>query len=216
VIKGETVLSRDKQGSDECTLCRVVDSGRAKDRPFYDTHLFSTKSFVVIPAVGPVNVGHVMVVSREHVPNFACLSRHQREEYEDLLRSICEDPSHGLSDVLEAEHGGAEGERGGACITHVHVNLIPNSGSFYDMLQGRLRQQSVDHSLTTLEPSAAPYVLLRNSHDVRLHSAKNAPSQLIRRILFEKLGRDDWDWAAFPQLDVVTSTIRLWRHSVDT
>ena len=152
-----------------------------------------------------------MVVSRSHVPNLASMPRGGLDEYNSLVQMLSRDDSHGLDDVLEAEHGGAEGERGGACITHVHVNLIPHAGSLVAIFDGELPRDVVDHSLSTLRASAAPYILLRNSQVVRLYAATAVPSQLIRRALLGRLGRDDWDWAAFPHLDVVNATVRMWR-----
>src|SRR2546423_6021671 len=195
----------------DCTLCRVVDESLASKRPLYDTHLLTTPSFVVIPAVGPLSPGHVMVVSRSHVPNLASMPRGGLDEYNSLVQMLSRDDSHGLDDVLEAEHGGAEGERGGACITHVHVNLIPHAGSLVAIFDGELPRDVVDHSLSTLRASAAPYILLRNSQVVRLYAATAVPSQLIRRALLGGVGRDDLDWAAFPHLDGVNATVRMWR-----
>ncbi len=195
----------------DCTLCRVVDESLASNRPLYDTHLLTTASFVVIPAVGPVRPGHVMVVSRSHVSNLASMPSAGLDEYNELVQMLSRDHSRGLDDVLEAEHGGADGERGGACITHVHVNLIPHAGPLVGMFDGKLPRQDVDQSLSTLRTGAAPYILLRNSEVVRLYAATRVPSQLIRRALLETLGRDDWDWAVFPHPDVVNATVRMWR-----
>ena len=151
-----------------------------------------------------------MVVSRSHVPNLASMPSGVGE-YNELVQMVSRDESNGLHDVLEAEHGGAEGDRGGACITHVHVNLIPSAGTLVDMFDGELSRQDVDQSLSALRSGAAPYILLRSSDAVRLYVAKAVPSQLIRRALFGRLGRDDWDWAVFPHLDVVNATVRMWR-----
>jgi hypothetical protein len=79
-----------------------------------------------------------------------------------------------------------------------------------NLLEGRLPPLDIDSSLATLGPSAAPYILVRAARVVRLYSAHGAPSQFIRRVLFEELGRDDWDWGAFPQIGVVKETLRLW------
>jgi diadenosine tetraphosphate (Ap4A) HIT family hydrolase len=195
----------------DCTLCKVVDEGLFNQRPLYDSHLTETTSFLVIPAVGPVRPGHVMVVSRSHVSNLASMPSTAVVEYNELVQTVSRDDAHGLRDVLEAEHGGAEGEGGGACITHVHINLIPQAGSFVNLFDGELPRQDVDQSLSNLHSGKAPYILLRSPRSVSLYVAKAVPSQLIRRALLEKLGRDDWDWAAFPHLDVVKATVRMWR-----
>jgi len=152
-----------------------------------------------------------MVVSRAHVENLAAMPRAAVQEYNDLVAQMGTMGLYPPEHLLEAEHGGTEGERGGACITHVHVNLIPGLGHHVDLFDSVLPRKSVDRSLRNLGPGAAPYILLRSAAAVRLYDAAAASSQLIRRALFERLGRDDWDWAAFPGDQVVETTVRQWR-----
>jgi hypothetical protein len=132
-------------------------------------------------------------------------------EYDHLVREISRRPHYSAGAILEAEHGSSTVASGGACIDHVHVNLIPGLGSAARLLDGKLPPIGVDHALFTLRPSAAPYILMRGSGITRLFDAKGVPSQYIRRELFASLGREDWDWAVFPNDDVIDETIALWR-----
>lgn len=197
-----------------CALCRAVNEEAIEVRRVYDTHILSSDSFVVIPAVGPITPGHVMVVSRSHAPNLAALGRATIQEYESLVESMAKHPQLG-NELLEAEHGASGNESGGACITHAHVNLIPGFSHLADVLDGNLPRLEVDHDLQTLEPAAAPYILLRGHDVVRLFKAQAVPSQLIRRVLFEKVGRDDWDWAVYPNHSVVEQTLKLWGQALN-
>jgi diadenosine tetraphosphate (Ap4A) HIT family hydrolase len=193
-----------------CALCRAVDERLAKGRRHYDTHLYSSANFVVIPSVGPIAPGHVMVVSRLHLPNLASVGASEIYEYNSLVGFVAKRKPYSSSGLLEAEHGSSQHDSGGACITHVHINLIPGFGSFANMFDGRLPQMEIDANLGTLKPSAAPYILMRGLSVVRLYKAQAVPSQLIRRVLFEKMGRDDWDWGIFPRHEVVGETLRIW------
>jgi len=112
--------------------------------------------------------------------------------------------------LLEAEHGSSEHESAGACITHVHINVIPGFGPMVDFLDGKLPQLEIDDGLEMLNASAAPYILSRGAGLVRLYKAHAVPSQFIRRVLFAKIGRDDWDWVVFPHIEAVKETLRLW------
>jgi diadenosine tetraphosphate (Ap4A) HIT family hydrolase len=87
----------------------------------------------VIPSLGPVTAGHVMVVSRSHAPNLAAMGPSVIDEYNALVESISARP--GFGDLLEGEHGAAADSPGGACITHTHVNLIPGFGYLLDELE---------------------------------------------------------------------------------
>jgi diadenosine tetraphosphate (Ap4A) HIT family hydrolase len=191
-----------------CALCRAVNEGASEIRRVYDTHLASSEHFVALPSVGPIAVGHIMIVSRIHAPNLASMGHSAIEEYKSLVKSISS--RDGFARLLEGEHGASANSTGGACITHCHVNLIPGFADRINDLIFDLPQLELNHDLNSLSPDAAPYILLRAANVVRLYRASNVPSQLIRRVLFAKIGRDDWDWAAFPNLNVVHETLELW------
>ena len=191
-----------------CALCRAVDEEAREIRRIYDTHLTVSEHFVVIPSLGPVTAGHVMVVSRSHAPNLAAMGQSVIDEYNALVESISARP--GFGDLLEGEHGAAADSPGGACITHAHVNLIPGFGHLLNELEFTLPPIEMDYELRNLGPDAAPYILLRGSNAVRLYGAHAVPSQLIRRVLFAKIGRGDWDWGAYPNLSVIHETLELW------
>lgn len=196
-----------------CALCRAVDEGSSEVRRVYDTHLTHSEHFVVLPSVGPITVGHVMVVSRHHAPNLAAMGKGIIDEYKSLVERISY--RSGFGELLEGEHGAAEDSPGGACITHAHVNLIPGFAHRVNEVQLDLPNLEIDYELRNLRADAAPYILLRGGRTVQLYSAYNVPSQLIRRVLFAKIGRDDWDWAAYPNLSVVHQTLERWSNETD-
>lgn len=195
-----------------CALCHAVEEQPTKERKIYDTHLLWSENFVVIPSVGPLAPGHVMVVSRDHFPNLACMGADRIQEYQSLVNRISQRKPYSDGKLLEAEHGSSIGDSGGACITHVHINLIPGCGSLVNMFDSLLPRLAIGDDLATLDPSQAPYILMRGSSLTRLYKAHEVPSQLIRRVAFERMGRSDWDWGVFPQLSVVEQTLRLWGH----
>jgi diadenosine tetraphosphate (Ap4A) HIT family hydrolase len=176
----------------------------------YDTHLLAGGDFIVIPAVGPLSLGHVMIVSRTHLPNLGAMSRESIAEYEKLVGAVCSRLGVPRHTVLEAEHGSHVDDAGGACISHVHVNVIPEMAQYAEMFTHVLPPLPVRHDLTDLLDKKAPYILLRNSESAKLHDATGVPSQLIRRRIFELLGRDDWDWGAYPAIGLIERTIELW------
>src|SRR5437016_4295162 len=121
-----------------CALCRAVDEHFADVRPEYDTHLYVTPSFVVIPAVGPVTPGHVLIVSKQHLPNLASMDTAALGEYKALVERLRQKPCYSNTVCIEAEHGASLVDAGGACITHVHVNFIPGLGEQINLMDGLL------------------------------------------------------------------------------
>jgi diadenosine tetraphosphate (Ap4A) HIT family hydrolase len=193
-----------------CALCDAVDESPKIERPAYNTHLLVSPHFVVIPAVGPLSLGHVMIVSRSHLPNLGSMTRVEIAEYASVVDVACARLGVARDELLEAEHGSDDDATGGACISHVHVNLIPKMARHIDMFDALLPSQPVRHDLDDLYGTNAPYILLRTSRNTRLLTAHGVPSQLIRRRLCELEGRDDWDWGAAPALELVEATVRRW------
>jgi len=150
-----------------------------------------------------------MVVSREHCSNLASLSDAGKQQYNRLLDQISSMPTY-TGNLLEAEHGSSSSESGGACINHLHVNLIPGLRGLATLFDRKLPQLPIKE-LMELTTAAAPYIFMRDGTALRVYKANGVPSQLIRRAIFEHLDRSDWDWGVFPHLDVVQETIDLWK-----
>jgi diadenosine tetraphosphate (Ap4A) HIT family hydrolase len=194
-----------------CTFCLALRSHReGKSKP-HDTILYTSPRFVVLPALGPIVPGHVVVVSRNHTPSLLSSGSEMRREYDALLSRLRVSRPFLRSGLLEAEHGSTASERAGACITHTHVNLIPNLGHLDGMFDGEFPLEAVANQVASLQFAESPYLLLRGGDDYKVYLARNIASQLIRRRLCTLLGRDDWDWAVFPSDDVISETIGLWR-----
>lgn len=193
-----------------CPFCRVLNFTPFHERNPYDVELASTPSFVVMPALGPLRAGHVIVVSREHTPNLLANDTEVLKEYEALIASMRTRPGYSRN-TLEAEHGPSITSRGGACIDHTHVNVIPGAGQLLDIVAGQQELLSERETVVALPRDAAPYLLLRAANSgARLYDAAGVESQLIRRQIASASGRDDWDWAVFPMLDIVRETLQFW------
>lgn len=192
----------------QCTLCLAL--GDLKDR-IENTPLLVTKNFVVLPALGPLAVGHVLVVSRSHLPSFAMLGRELLMEYEQLVHIARSLPVYAEQGLLEAEHGATALGSGGACIDHAHINWIPSHSDKSRMFDGELTQIRAITSLSDLAGLTEPYILMRASaNDGLVYSGAAVQSQLIRRRICSLDEREDWDWAVVPGFKSVEATIELW------
>ena len=79
------------------------------------------------------------------------------------------------------------------------------------MFEGELPLQSVGNELGALTEAEAPYIWLQSADVMFIHDAIGVPSQLIRRKLWARHGRDDWDWGAFPQDVIIRETVEGWQ-----
>ncbi|WOX12304.1 HIT family protein [Streptomyces sp. N50] len=186
-----------------------------------DFILFESDHFVVIPGVGAVCDGYVLISPKEHVLSFGHLSPTLDAELDDVCqRTAGFLRKHYGRRVLAFEHG-AESfrNRGGSCTDHAHMHMFPAVPEI-DIATGVRRDfelRSVNDFLPALrhqvQERQKPYLWLR-SDDGRMWicDAPSALSQYVRRIIVGQLGRaDEWDWAVFPGIEHLCSTIETFR-----
>ena len=112
-----------------CALCSVVADATRYAEPFlYNSKLLETDRYVVVPSLGPLVPGHVMIVSKEHQESLVAMGPAALDEYNDLAMKVRSGPLLHDSNVLEAEHGSTSGNKAGACVVHTHVHFIPKMG----------------------------------------------------------------------------------------
>lgn len=194
---------------EDCPFCDTLGTDRTIAGPVdINERLRTTRHFIVIPALGPLVLGHALAVTREHSSGLLHCSLEVRSDYEAIalqLRSHC--AKQGLS-LLEAEHGGPGQIYRGPCIAHTHIHLLPGWGEYVDAFSETLPTIAVEQ----LDLCTA-YISLRNAEDIRLHDASSAPGQQLRRTLAERAGIEVWDWALDAKLDLITATSGFWRES---
>jgi diadenosine tetraphosphate (Ap4A) HIT family hydrolase len=190
-------------------LCTAVaDATRYADPFLYNSKLLESGRFVVVPSLGPLLPGHVMIVSKTHLESLASMGPEALDEYNQLAVRVRSGPLLHEGNALEAEHGSTPGDKAGACVVHTHVHFIPKMGAHLPAFKERLRIRGAN--LSGLPMSHEPYIFLRNDSEEVIFDARELPSQTIRRILCDVLNRDDDDWMQSPRLDWVKETVDAW------
>ena len=195
-----------------CALCCAVADATRYAEPFlYNSKLLETDRFVVVPSLGPLVPGHVMIVGKAHQESLAAMGPIALDEYNELAMKVRSGPLLHDSNVLEAEHGSTPSDKAGACVIHTHVHCIPKMGMHLSAFKERLRVRH-DGGLQAVGAKHNPYIFLRNHSEQVILDAHDLPSQSIRRILCDVLDRDDNDWTQAPRLDWVKETVDAWAH----
>lgn len=198
----------------DCPLCLAVrDASRPGARPgIHNTPIAETERFIVMPCVGPLVPGHVLVVSRDHHPSLASMGREAIHEYQELLDRFRRKNLNTVGNLLEAEHGAASGDCAGACVIHAHVHWIPEVGHYEELFEGILARLPLGESLGDLADVVDPYLLIRRSGGTpHLYDGSGLTSQLIRQAICGQLGRDDWDWRSDPRMDWIEVGLGMWK-----
>lgn len=200
-----------------CALCRAIrdTAGESGQGEIENAHLLETARFVVMPCIGPLVPGHVLVVSREHTLNLSAMGDAAIAEYDALSLVLMSKPFFAELGSLEGEHGSTLNDKAGACVTHTHIHWIPGLGQHGGLFDQELSVIASGHRLADLKDVKLPYILLRAgpAHPWRAYDARGLRSQMIRNRLCEVLGRDDVNWKAAPRFDLIKETVELWKRT---
>lgn len=192
----------------DCLFCFIQDISNLSNPE--DEILEESENFYAKAALGHFVFGYTLIVSKEHLLSFAHLPEELFPELEafrdkvfDKLHNICQHP------ISIMEHGAiSRCQRGGACIDHAHLHLMPLATDLYPILSTRFSfiELGCTSELRRFQDTQIPYLYYQREglrgHGVKL--AQDVPSQLLRRIACESLGEPElWDWRVKPLRDVL-------------
>ena len=196
--------------ANDCALCVAVADATGGASPLsHNLRLLETDRFIVLPSIGPLIPGHVMVVSKHHCHSLASMGEDAIREYESLAADLRTAPLLRGASPLEAEHGSTVDDKAGACVIHTHVHWLPGMGQFWDEFNQRLSPRP-ERSFLELAKNPGSYIFARAGEKQAIFQARGLPSQTIRRILCDVIDREDTDWRQALRPDWVEETVKAW------
>lgn len=204
---------------DESLFCRYCNGFLHKDGPYRtalcNTILLESHNFVVVPTVGMIIPGWLLLITKQHIPNMASIPHSWHDEINDLLSRSKAMVSARFAPPFVFEHGAVpqQCQASGSCVNHAHLHLIP---SFHI---GEIEKDifSVCNFSPILGLSSLPKALPAESGYLYYEStvghayaglAEDVPSQLIRRIVAAHSQKSDqWNWVLFPENANIQLTI---------
>lgn len=193
--------------NESCPLCAEING-----IPKYDQYkpiappelpnriLYSSKKFIVIPALGPLNEGHLLILTRDHFLNFSQIPSESFAEFSLLISFFKKILTETYGKTIIFEHGPiSEDRKAGCCITHAHIHLLPLENDIEPQLSSdfeKIEAQGIGE-ITTQE-SVTPYIYYENQNGESFVYEVNdeLPSQYIRQIIAQSLGNPDiWNWS---------------------
>jgi len=206
-------MRQEKTKTNLCIFCEIVQDikeGR-KHLAIENKALLKTDNFFVIPALGPLVEGHILVISKTHFDCLASMGYEINSEYNDLIRNLSQHQSFDNNDFLEFEHGSKGEEAAGASIIHCHVHILPNLGHLHNILDDELPQIPFADGFNSMFSISRPHIWIRrNISEFKCYLAENLPSQFLRRKITHRLGNNEWDWRKYPHRKWVETTVNEW------
>jgi diadenosine tetraphosphate (Ap4A) HIT family hydrolase len=182
---------------------------------------YKSEHFAIVPSLGPLVVGHSLLVTRTHERSVLLYANDQerRDELATALKSFTDAISRyndALSFIL-FEHGSTRGDYNLCSTVHAHLHIVPLPKQSIRRMKAILDKQTEPVAITSLRSKcemATDFVFTLYYDDGALHplshfrSARRLESQYMRKVIAITLGLDNWDWKHYPNCDVLKETIK--------
>jgi ATP adenylyltransferase len=197
----------------QCFMCSELHQ---ESRELWNEPLLSTEHFVVVPSLGAMLPGWLLIVPREHQLTISECSSQVYEELEELksettllLESTYE------TGVVEFEHGpNRPNLRVGCSVDHAHLHAVPVAENLLDSaitMFPDIQWQRTNGTAMFGDVGGRSYLYFSDqSRNEYLSTSNQLPSQMFRQVIAELIGRpNEWNWRAFPCIDQATETAQI-------
>ena len=194
--------------------CRLCAS--AGPTEFWDTPLFESRNLKVLPSLGALVEGWLLLVPKQHVISFGGLDTIFREEVSYVKNQMLDisEQRYGMRPVV-FEHGPhMTGHTTGCSVDHAHLHIVPIGFDLAEAAQRLLPDKlswrdATDDSCREAFSGRLDYLYLEQPTGARLiATAPEFESQVLRRAIATKLGvPGEYNWRDYPHITTVGRTI---------
>lgn len=195
------------------------------DQEVRNAVLGDSTSFALIPSVGPLALGHSLLVSKAHQSAiFGGLTVADYDQIQALFAAFSAKVVDRINPSLEIlcfEHGAARTfpDRELCSTVHAHLHLVPLADHLVARIMKSVRGESLDSlSPLTLSPiieSLTEYLLVfRLSRrgeisGATIQDASELVPQFMRRLIADHIGNTNWNWKTHSDASLLRQTIHL-------
>lgn len=169
--------------------------------------LYESEHFYVIPDIAPLTIGHVLIVSKNHINSMTKLSRCMALELRNLVNII--DPiisCNHKTNVVYFEHGPGDNQSQSLkSVNHFHLHCVPTNIDITSIMHGYEKYfvKKVSDYEDIVGCDIKDYIYCESNEEKYLYilDKSKIKSQLLRERIFqcEKQERfkgllDDYDW----------------------
>jgi diadenosine tetraphosphate (Ap4A) HIT family hydrolase len=177
-----------------------------------DRLLFNGRYFRIVPSLGQIVEGHLLVIPVEHHRALADLPHSRAAELDDLCRYTRSVLTQKYGSCVLFEHG-ARGEGSGGCgIDHAHMHAVPVMADGVLSILAREFTGGDIASLAEIPRLLAPgssYLYFEDASRKRYaFPVQNLPSQYMRKLVADSIGKTDWDWRECGREPELLSTLQ--------
>ena len=196
-----------------CCLCSSRISPLSKEP--WNRPLYETSNFFVLPSLGSLVAGWLLIVPKKHFLCMGALSPELRQELDDLKQRVGAVLRRQYGPASVFEHGPSRTNHSIGCsVDHAHLHLVPIPFDLVDAARLYMPVDAEWAAATLVDCCAAfangnDYLYLEQpigSGLIAVHS--NFGSQIFRKAIAGRLGKSGrFNWREYPEVDVIARTV---------
>jgi diadenosine tetraphosphate (Ap4A) HIT family hydrolase len=201
-----------------CDFCDEFSDGRKNafslryGPTFLDRVILATGQFRVVPSLGQITQGHLLVVPVKHICSLCDLRNEDLLEMDNLRADVRSTLQEIYGACVFFEHGIRTQGSGGCGIDHAHMHAVPVTGDgVLKTLTQEFNGRSVQ-SLAEIKRSLdqdSSYLFFEDASSQRyVFPVNNLPSQYMRKLVAESIGKSNWDWRTYGHEPELISTMQ--------
>jgi ATP adenylyltransferase len=176
--------------------------------------VYETENFVVVPSVGQIVEGYLLIMPKKHFMSIANLDEELFEELEGVFNKTETILEKEYSKPIFFEHGVCRLSYNfnGCCVDHAHIHAVPVSLNISDPLKNEFTSFTTIKKISELSKRAknANYLFVKDNTDqMFVFNANEIRSQHVRYLIADMLGmRSKGDWTLYPGKEEILATLR--------
>jgi diadenosine tetraphosphate (Ap4A) HIT family hydrolase len=205
-LSGPVLHEIDIDDTTGCPFCPV--NLATSTSPFDQVLAVGPYETKVIPALGMLLPGYLLLGAENHVPSFAYFDQDQLGLIDEWLEDLTSELTARFErPYVVAEHGACSYGNAGGCVIHAHLHLVPAPPGLVDALLKDQEWTRIRGMADLVAQRDQPYVFLRCDEGHFVSPNPPVPSQWIRRMVADVIGTEVWDWALDPGLNELRVTL---------
>lgn len=206
-----------------CSFCSEINNEPDNNlflsllKPKYEMEsrmLFFADNWIVMPTIGALVAGHLLIVSKEHYESVGKAPLQDYHELNALANAIEQVLEKAFNaNVIAFEHGAVSShKRGGCCVEHAHLHILPWKEELIGYIMEKQFTINRINSFIQLKECVLlnkAYFFYQNLQGEKfLITGDVLPSQFFRKLIAVRLGMEDkWDWRKEIFLDNIAKTL---------
>ena len=203
-----------------CCLCSKLSSGMQNE--VWDKPLLETKNFVVLPSLGSLVPGWLLLIPKTHFVCMGALSPDLATEMDRLKQHLALQVSTEYGNACVFEHGPSRANKSIGCgVDHAHVHVVPvgfdlaEAARVFMPNDAAWRRHATWNDCQTAFAQGHDYLYVEQPLGSGVIAVDDDfGSQVFRKAIAAHLGElEKFNWRDYPRLDLIATTVRRWNDA---